>query len=102
MELKLCTLPFLTGWLFTLVYMCFVSIVPVCILCLTVFCKCRVGIVVGLSVCVVFLCLCAVLNALMFAQLPGGWLEVRTQKVLRPATSAQVFFPGFPVSKSKY
>jgi hypothetical protein len=57
--------------------------------------------IVILSVCVVFLCLCAVLNVLMFAQLPGGWLEVSTRKVLRPATSAQVFLLSFPVSKSK-
>ena len=28
------------------------------------------------------------------------WLEVRIRKVLRPATSTQVFL-GFPVSKSK-
>jgi hypothetical protein len=55
-----------------------------------VFCTCPVCIVVELSVCVVFLCLCAVLNVLMFAQLPGGWLEVRTRKVQRPATSTQV------------
>jgi hypothetical protein len=41
------------------------------------------------------------LNVLMFAQLPGGWLEVSTRKVLRPATSAQVFLLGFHVSKSK-
>jgi hypothetical protein len=27
----------------------------------------------------------------MFAQLPGGWLEVRTRKGLPPATSTQVF-----------
>jgi hypothetical protein len=46
--------------------------------------------IVILSVCVVFLCICAVLNVLMFAQLPGGWLEVSTRKVL----------PGFPVSKT--
>jgi hypothetical protein len=38
---------------------------------------------------------------LMFAQLPGGWLEVSTRKVLRPATSAQVFLLGIPVSNSK-
>jgi hypothetical protein len=57
--------------------------------------------IVILSVCVVFLCICAVLNVLVFAQLPGGWLAVSTRKVLRPATSAQVFFLGFPVSKSK-
>jgi hypothetical protein len=41
---------------------------------------------------VVLLCLCAVLNVLMFSQLPGGWLAVSNRKVLRPATSAQVFF----------
>jgi hypothetical protein len=68
-----------------------VYIVLWCILSLTVFCKCAVCIVVGLSVCVLFLCLCAVLNVLMFAQFPGGWLEVSTRKVLRPANSAQVF-----------
>jgi hypothetical protein len=54
-----------------------------------------------LSVCVLFLCICAVLNVLMFAQLPGGWLAVSIRKVLRPATAAQVFLLGFPVSKSK-
>jgi cytochrome bd-type quinol oxidase subunit 2 len=54
-----------------------------------------------LSVCVVFSCLCDVLNVLMFAQLLGGWLAVSTRKVLRPATSAQVLLLGFPVSKSK-
>jgi hypothetical protein len=32
----------------------------------------------------VFSCLCAVLNVLMFAQLPGGWLEVSTPE--GPAT----------------
>jgi hypothetical protein len=52
-----------------------------------------------LSVCVVFSCSCAVLNVLKFSQLPGGWLEVSTRKVLRPAISAQVFLLGFPVSK---
>jgi hypothetical protein len=57
--------------------------------------------IVILSVCVVFSCLFAVLNVLMFAQLPGGWLEVSTRKVLRPATSAQVFLLGFPVSTFK-
>jgi hypothetical protein len=50
---------------------------------------------------VLFSCLCAVLNVLMFAQLPGGWLAVSNRKVLRPATSGQVFLLGFPVSKSK-
>jgi hypothetical protein len=73
-------------------YMCFiVYIVLLCMLSLTVFCKCPVCIAVGLSVCVVFLCLCAVLYVLVFAQLPGGWLEVRTRKVLRPPTSTHVF-----------
>jgi hypothetical protein len=40
------------------------------------------------------------MSVLMFAQLPGGWLEVSTRKVLRPAISAQVFLLGFPVSKA--
>ena len=31
--------------------------------------------------------------------LPDCWIEVSIRKVLRPATSAQVFL-GFPVSKS--
>jgi uncharacterized membrane protein len=68
-----------------------ISLVAFRILSLTVFCKCPVCIVVGLSVCVLLLCLCVVLNVLVFAQLPGGWLDVRTRKVLRPATSTQVF-----------
>jgi hypothetical protein len=54
-----------------------------------------------ISVCMVFSGLCAVLNVLMVAQLPGGRLEISTRKVLRSATSAQVFLFGFPVSKSK-
>jgi len=33
-------------------------------------------------------------------QLPDCWLEVSIRKVLRPATSAEVFL-GFPVSKSE-
>jgi hypothetical protein len=32
-------------------------------------------------------------------QMPDCWLEVSNRKVLRPATSAQVFL-GFPVSKA--
>jgi hypothetical protein len=82
---------FLTGWFFTMYMGFIVYIVLLCMLRLTVFCKCPVCIVVGLSVCVVFLCIYTVLNVLVFAQLPGGWLEVRTRKVLRPATSTQVF-----------
>src|SRR5215468_10676051 len=30
--------------------------------------------------------------------MPDCWLDVSVQKVLRPATSIQVFFLGFPVS----
>jgi hypothetical protein len=91
---------FFTGLFFTMYMGFIVYIVLLCMLSLTVFCKCPVCIVVGLSVCVLFLCICAVLNVLVFAQLPGGWLAVSTRKVLRPATSTQVFL-GFPVSKSK-
>ena len=34
-------------------------------------------------------------------KLPDSWLEVSIRKVLRTATSVQVFL-GFPVSKSEY
>jgi hypothetical protein len=42
---------------------------------------------------------CVLLSYILW--LPDCWLEVSIRKVLRPATSAQVFL-GFPVSKSEY
>ena len=47
--------------------------------------------------CIVLLCVYCCLRLL---KLPDCWLEVSIQKVLRPATSTQVFL-GFPVSISK-
>jgi hypothetical protein len=44
------------------------------------------------------LTMCVLLSYIL--QLPDCWLKVSTWKVLRPATSAQVFL-GFPVSKSE-
>jgi hypothetical protein len=73
MELILQTLPFFDWVVFFTMYMGFnVYIVLLCTISLAVFCKCSVCTVVRLSVCVAFLCLCAVLNVLVFAQLPGG------------------------------
>jgi hypothetical protein len=44
----------------------------------------------SLSVCVcVCVCVCLLLSYIL--QLPDCWLEVRVRKVLRPATSPQVF-----------
>jgi hypothetical protein len=53
----------------------------------------------------VYLCylMCVVLLCVLLPYtlwLPDCWLEVSIRKVLRPATSAQVFL-GFPVSKSE-
>jgi hypothetical protein len=59
--------------------------------------------------CVIILCVsllshvycftvCVLLSCILL--LPDYWLEVSIRKVLRPTTSAQVFF-GFPVSKSE-
>jgi hypothetical protein len=55
-----------------------------------------------LAVCiVVILCVSAVLCVLLFLlQMPDCRLEVSIRKVLRPATSTQVFL-GFPVPISK-
>ena len=50
---------------------------------------------------VVILCVFAVLCVLLFLlKTPDCWLEVSIRKVLRPASSTQVFL-GFPVSISK-
>jgi len=38
---------------------------------------------------------------LLLLYMPDCWLEVSIRKVLRPATSTQVFI-GFPVSTSEY
>ena len=52
-------------------------------------------------VCIVILRVFAVLCVLLLLiQMPDCWLEVSTRKVLRPATSTQVFL-GFPVPISK-
>ena len=49
----------------------------------------------------VVLCICCTMCILLFVlQMPDCWLEVSSRKVLRPATSTQVFL-GFPVSTSE-
>ena len=81
---------------------CRVCIVQLfCVCC----CSCRVCIVV-VVLCVllssyVYLLYCVCIAVFSFVlQMPDCWLEVSTRKVLRPATSTQVFL-GFPVSISK-
>ena len=49
-------------------------------------------------VCIVVCCLVCIV--VVFPLEPDCWLEVSIRKVLRPATSTQVFL-GFPVSISK-
>ena len=51
---------------------------------------------------VYLMCICCTVNVLFFflLQMTDCWLEVSIRKVLRPATSTQVFL-GFPVPKSK-
>ena len=47
------------------------------------------------------MCICCTMCVLLFViQMPDCWLEVSIRKVLRPATSTQVFL-GFPVSTSE-
>jgi len=47
------------------------------------------------------MCICCTVCVLLFLlYMPDCWLEVSIRKVLRPATSTQVFL-GFPVSISK-
>jgi multisubunit Na+/H+ antiporter MnhG subunit len=54
-----------------------------------------------LGVFVVLLCVFVVLCVLLFLlQMPDCWLEVSIRKVLRTATSTQVFL-GFPLSTSE-
>ena len=80
---------------------------PLCLLFLCVLLLTVVGLLyIGLLLLSVFLVLhvycftvlCVLLSYIL--QLADCWLEVSIRKVLRPATSAQVFL-GFPVSKSK-
>ena len=70
-----------------------------------------VCIVVSCLVCVVVVVLCVLLSSYVYSlycvciavfllQMPDCWLEVSIRKVLRPATSTQVFL-GFPASISK-
>ena len=48
-----------------------------------------------------FMCICCTMCLLLFLlQMPDCWLGVSIRKVLRPATSTQVFL-GFPVSTSE-
>jgi len=69
---------------------CFVN----CCSCFVYCCSCFVCIVV-------ILCKFVVICVLLFLfQMPNCWLQVSIRKVLRPATSTQVFL-GFPVSISK-
>jgi hypothetical protein len=47
------------------------------------------------------MCICCTMCVLLFLlKMPDSWLEVSIRKVLRPATSTQVFL-GFPVSTSE-
>ena len=66
------------------------------------FVSCVLLLVLSCLVCVVILCVFVVLcgHCCFLLQMPDCWLEVRIRKVLRPATSTQVFL-GFPVPKSK-
>ena len=48
-----------------------------------------------------FMCICCTMCVLLLLlQMPDCWLEVSIRKVLRPATSTQVFL-GFPLSTSE-
>jgi len=63
--------------------------------------RCHVCIVVKCRVCIVVMCICWTMCVLLFSlYMPVCWLEDRIRKVLRPATSTQVFL-GFPMSISK-
>ena len=55
-------------------------------------------VIVVLYMCFYLMCICCTFFFLV--QTPDCWLEVSIRKVLRPATSTQVFL-GFPVPKSK-
>ena len=65
--------------------------------------KCGWPFVYCVIACVCFLvysCTCILFYYVCITLVAGCWLEVSIRKVLRPATSAQVFL-GFPVSKSE-
>ena len=72
-------------------------------MCIAVTCSwsllyCVITLCVSLLVHVYCCTVCVLLSYVL--KLPECWLKLSIQKVLRPATSAQVFL-GFPVSKSE-
>ena len=61
-----------------------------CILCVFVVLLCVF--VVFICICCTLMCICCTVCVLIFLiQMPDCWLEVSIRKVLRPATSTQVF-----------
>ena len=92
--------------LYTVVVVLCVLLQLSCVYC----CSCLVCIVVvvlcvllqfSCVYCCHLMCTCCTMCLLLFLlQMPDCWLEVSIRKVLRPATSTQVFL-GFPVSISK-
>ena len=74
-------------------YSCLVLSCVVCDYCWLAVCI----VVVFFYMCCYLMCIC---STFFLLQTPDCWLEVSIRKVLRPATSTQVFL-GFPVSISK-
>ena len=79
----------------------------ICIVCFVASLSCVVCDCCSLAVCIVvvvlymccyLMCICCTFFFLL--KTPDCWLEVSIRKVLRPATSAQVFL-SYPVPKSK-